>query len=78
MGARPDGLFVYEFWQSSAALPPPYPSWFHKVGKDYELVRLSESRFDTKTRLLPIEFRFFIVKDGKVRDRFDETHVVRT
>ncbi len=75
---RPDGLFVYEFWQSSGVLSPPFQSWFHKVGEEYELVRLSESRFDAKTQLLPIEFRFFVFKDGKVRDRFDETHTVRT
>ncbi len=75
---RSGALFVYEFWQSSAAIPPPHQSWFHNVGKEYELVRLSQSRFNARTKLLPIDFRFFVFKDGKVLDRFDETHTVRT
>jgi len=75
---RPGGLFVFEFWQSSAARPAGYQGWFHKAGPDYELVRLSESRYDPRTRLLPIEFRFFVFRGGRVLDRFDETHVIRT
>lgn len=59
-------------------MPPPHQSWIYKIGKEYELVHLSESRFDAKTRLLSIEFRFFLFEDGKLRDRFDETHTVRT
>ncbi len=75
---RPGGVFVFEFWQSSAARPAGYQGWFHERGPDYELVRLSESRYDPRTRLLPIEFRFLVFRDGRVLDRFDETHVVRT
>ena len=75
---RPGGLFVFEFWQSSAARPAGYQSWLHKVGSEYEIVRLSESRFDARTRILPIEFRFFVFRAGRMLDRFDETHTVRT
>lgn len=75
---RPGGLFAFEFWQSSGAKPSPFQGWFHKAGPDYELVRLSESRYDPRTRLLPMEFRFFVFRGGRVIDRFDETHVVRT
>lgn len=74
----PDGVLVFEFWQSSAVRPAGFQGWFHKRGPDYELVRLSESRYDPRTRLLPIEFRFFVLRKGRVVDRFDETHVVRT
>lgn len=75
---RPDGLFVFEFWQSSAARPAGNQDWFHKRGPAFELVRLAEGRYDPRTRLLPIEFRFFVFRGGRVLDRFDETHVVRT
>lgn len=75
---RPDGVFVFEFWQSSAARPAGFLDWFHKRGPDYELVRLAESRYDPRTRLLPVEFRFFVFRRGRLIDRFDETHVVRT
>ena len=74
----PGGLFVFEFWQSSAVRPAGFQSWFHKVGPDFELVRLSESRYNPRTRLLPIEFRFFVFRKGRMIDRFDETHVLRT
>lgn len=74
----PGGLFAFEFWQSSAALPPPHLSWFHRAGPDLEIVRLDAARFDRRTRLLPIEFRFFVIKGRRILDRFDETHTVRT
>ena len=74
----PGGVFAFEFWQSSAAKPAPYQSWFHKVGPSFELVRLSEARYDPRTRLLPVEFRFFAFKGNRVLDRFQEIHTVRT
>lgn len=75
---RPGAVFVFEFWQSRAARPAGFQSWFHKVGPEYELVRLSESRYDPATRLLPIDFRFFIFRGERMLDRFDETHTIRT
>ncbi len=59
-------------------MPPPYQSWVHEAGSDYEVVRLSESRFDRRTGRLPIEFRFFVFKGTRLLDRFDEVHTVRT
>ncbi len=72
------GLFVFEFWQASAARPSPYPSWTHKRDPALEIVRLEVSRFDPRTGRLPIEFRFFVLRHGRVLDRFDEVHVVQT
>ncbi len=71
-----DGLFVFEFWQTSAVRPQQ--DWFHKAGREYELVRLSEGRFDVRRHLLSVEFRFFVFRSRRVLDRFDETHTVRT
>jgi SAM-dependent methyltransferase len=73
-----EGVFVFEFWQSSAARPAPHQSWLHKVGRDHEIVRLSVDRYDPRTRLLPIEFRFFIFRGRRVLDRFTEVHTIRT
>ncbi len=75
---RPGSLFVFEFWQSGAAHPAGFRSWFHKAGKEYELVRLSESRYNPQTHLLPVEFRFFVFRKRRLIDRFDETHIIRT
>ncbi len=74
----PDGVFVFEFWQSSAARPAPHLSWLHKVGKEHEIVRLSVDRYDRRTRLLPVEFQFFVFRGRRVLDRFSESHTIRT
>jgi len=74
----PEGIFAFEFWQRSAVRPSPYQSWFHKVGREFELVRLSEARLDERTKVLEVEFRFFVFHERRVLDRFDETHRVRT
>ncbi len=74
----PDGLFAFEFWHSPGARPSPYQSWLHRIGPDLELIRLAESRFDPRTRLLPIEFRFFVLRGQRLIDRFTEHHTLRT
>ena len=74
----PGGLFAFEFWQSSGIRPSPYQSWFHKVGREFELVRLSEARHDPRANVLSVEFRFFVFRGRRVLDRFNETHRVRT
>ena len=74
----PDGVFAFEFWQSSAARPAPHLSWVHRTGPAFELVRLDVARYDPRTRMLPIDFHFFVFKSRRMLDRFDETHTVRT
>lgn len=75
---RPGGIFVFEFMQSGGAMPAPYQAWFHKVGRGYEFIRLAESRYNPRTRLLPLEFRYFVVRGNRIVDRFRETHILRT
>ncbi len=43
-----------------------------------ELIRLAESHYDRRSRLLPIEFRFFVFRGRRLIDRFSETHTLRT
>ena len=74
----PGGLFAFEFLHSPGARPPPYQSWLHRAGSDVEMVRISEARFNRRTRLLPIEFRFFVLKGKRVLERFTERHTLRT
>ncbi len=70
------GLFVFEFWHTPAV--HPRQDWFHKAGPDFELIRLGAGRFDARRRLLSVEYRFFVLRAGRLTDRFDETHVLRT
>lgn len=73
---RPGGLFVFEFWQTPAVRPRD--DWFHKVGRDFQLIRLGAGRFDRRRSLLSVEYRFFVLRARRLIDRFDETHVLRT
>lgn len=74
----PKGLFVFEFWQGSAAKPAPHRSWIHLVKRDLEIVRLDEGRFDPRTGRLPIDFHFFVFRGRRLLDRFKEQHMIDT
>ena len=74
----PSGLFIFEFWQSSAARPAPHQSWVHIRKPDLEIVRLDESRYDPRTGRLPVEFQFFAFRGQRLLDRFDELHMIQT
>src|SRR2546428_776076 len=74
----PSGLFIFEFWQSSAARPAPHQSWVHIRKPDLEIVRLDESRYDPRTGRLPVEFQLFAFRGQRLLDRFDELHMIQT
>lgn len=73
---RPGGIFVFEFWQTSAVRPGT--DWLHRTGPGYELLRLSSGRFDRRRGLFSFTFRFLVWRGAKILDRFEETHTVRT
>src|SRR3989442_2867429 len=75
---EPRGFFVFEFWHGLAARPSGVQTWTHIAKKSMEIVRLEESRFDSRTGRLPFEFRFFVLRGGRVLDRFDELHTIQT
>jgi SAM-dependent methyltransferase len=75
---KPRGLFIFEFWQGSAARPAPFQSWLDLSRKGLEIVRLDESRYDPRTGRLPVEFRFFVRRDRQFLDRFTEVHTIQT
>lgn len=74
---QPHGLFVFEYWQTSA-VRPGHQSWLDCVSEEVEILRLSDNRFDSRTSRLGITFRFFVLRGRQVVDRFSEDHVVRT
>ncbi|MCI4371827.1 MAG: class I SAM-dependent methyltransferase [Thermoplasmata archaeon] len=73
----PDGLFAFEYWQTSG-VRPGIQSWMRRERADQEILRLSESRFDPRTSRLTMDFHFLVFRGRTIRDRFDEQHVVRT
>jgi SAM-dependent methyltransferase len=72
------GLYVFEFWQSSAARPAPFQSWLDVRHKQLEIVRLDVSRYNPKTGRLPVEFRFVVFDGRRLIDRFTELHTIQT
>lgn len=74
----PDGLFVFEFWQGSAAKPAPHRSWVHVVKPGLQIIRLDEASYDPRTGRLPIDFQFFVLRGRQLIDRFQEQHVIQT
>lgn len=71
------GLFVFEYWQTSG-VRPGIQSWIDRITDGREIIRLSESRFDSRKSRLAMDFRFLVLRGRKVLDRFSERHVVRT
>jgi len=70
-----DGLHVFEFWQESAAIPG-HKGWYHRE-KPFRIIRLDRSTLDAPRHRLSVEFRFFVFDRDRLRDRFDESHVLR-
>jgi len=71
----PDGLYVFEFWQESAVVAR-HKSWLLRE-RPFRLIRLSETAHDRRRHRLAVDFRFFVFDRDRLRDRFDETHVLR-
>lgn len=75
---NPDGLFIFEFWQGSAAMPAPHRSWIRLARRGLEIVRLDESRYDPRTGRLPVDFHFFVFRHRRSIDKFAEHHTIQT
>jgi len=71
----PGGVYVFEFWHRPAALDR-HASWVYRQ-RPYEIIRLDFSRVDRKRSRIAMEFRFFVLKGGRVVDRFTELHSAR-
>jgi SAM-dependent methyltransferase len=75
---EPGGLYIFEFWQGSAARPAPFESWFDVRWKNLQIVRLDVARYNPRTGRLPVEFRFIVLEGRRLIDRFAEVHTIQT
>lgn len=75
---EPGGLYVFEFWQGSAARPAGFESWLDVRRKNLEIIRLDVARYDPRTGRLPVEFRFIVLEGHRLIDRFEEAHTIQT
>ena len=74
---RPEGLFMFEFWNVGGVRPSPLKSWLKAQTDTLVLYRLSESNFDPLTNILTIDFNFIELHGRKSGKIFSETHRVR-
>ncbi len=86
-GHIPDGLLIYEFWQSSAVRPEASSPRGHNTWdrirdkrKNRLLIRLNKSRYDPETKILTVIFETYVLetKKRKLIDSFSESHQART
>ncbi len=86
-GHIPDGLLIYEFWQSSAVRPEASKPTGHNTWdrirdrrKNRLLIRLNKSKYDPETKILTITFETYVLetKKSKLIDSFSESHQART
>ncbi len=77
MHLKPDGLFMFEFWNVGGVRPSPLKSWLKVQTGTLVLYRLSESNFDPLTNVLAIDFHFIELHKKKLGETFSETHKIR-
>jgi len=70
-----DGLYVFEFWQESGVVSGRR-GWFLRE-RPFRIIRLDQSTYHPLRHRLSVEFRFFVFDRDRLRDRFDESHVLR-
>lgn len=73
----PGGLFIFEYWQTSG-VKSGHQSWLDRRTREFEILRLSESTLHRRPSRVSMDFRYFVLRGGQLRDRFVEHHVVRT
>lgn len=73
----PGGLFIFEYWQTTA-VRPDRQSWLDHTSGGQEILRFSEGSFDRLRSLLTMNFHYLVLRGREVVDRFTERHVVRT
>ncbi len=73
-----NSIFVFEFWNVKE-IKPGFRSWIKAEDekKETKLIRLNESKFDAKSKILTLSMEFFVFNKTKLLDSFTETHKLR-
>lgn len=73
-----NSIFVFEFWNVKE-IKPGFRSWIKTEDrkKEIKLIRLNDSKFDVKSKILTLSMEFFIFDKIKLLDSFTEDHKLR-
>lgn len=74
---KPDGLFLFEFWNVDGLKPTPYRSWDKREKEDIRVYRFSKSNYNENDSILDIRFAFVVLEQDKLIDEFEEMHRIR-
>jgi len=74
---RPNGLFLFEFWNKDGLKPTPYRSWDKREEDDIRVYRLSKSDYNADEGVLDIRFAFVVLEQDRLIDDFEELHRIR-
>ena len=74
---KPDGLFLFEFWNVDGLKPTPYRSWDKREKDDIRVYRFSKSNYNANDSILDIRFAFLVLEQDKLIEEFEELHRIR-
>ena len=74
---RPEGLFLFEFWNVGGLKDSPYKTWGKAPINDVMFYVLSESKYDFDQSVLNISMEYLIHREGDMVNVFTEEHRVR-
>lgn len=74
---KPNGLFLFEFWNKDGLKPTPYRSWDKQEMDGIKVYRLSKSDYNADEGVLDIRFAFVVLGQGRLKDEFEELHRIR-
>ena len=74
---KPNGLFLFEFWNKDGLKPTPYRSWDKREEDGLKVYRLSKSDYNADEGILDIRFAFVVLEQDRLVDEFEELHRIR-
>jgi SAM-dependent methyltransferase len=74
---KPNGLFLFEFWNKDGLNPTPYRSWDKRETEDIRIYRFSKSDYDANEGVLDVRFSFLVLEQDRLIDEFEELHGIR-
>jgi SAM-dependent methyltransferase len=74
---KPNGLFLFEFWNKDGLKPTPYRSWDRSEADGIRVYRLSKSDYNADEGVLDIRFAFVVLEQDRLVDEFEELHRIR-
>jgi len=76
---RPDGLFIFDFWNGIAVTSqkPSIKIKDVKYGKYSRIIRIAEPELDLTNQICDVKYHCLVIEKEKLVDEFEEIHPIR-